>query len=206
MNLLYKDTVCKLGVHPVAIHLGNTSFQGVTPGSDTPSMGFLTLEATFGSPDNFRSEKLTFHIAPFVSRYQALLGREAFTRFNAIPHYASLTLKIRPKGHHFITREHKLTPKVRAGVRLPRQPPTNPALLSRTRLDESGVNMLNSRIPSYKGIHVLTPGDNTAQLSLQLYFIYFDIDFSHAYFLLSSSRIVAMSFCEPRSWCPLLSS
>ena len=35
-----------------------------------------------------------------------------------------------------------MTPKVRAGVRLPRQPPTNPALLSRTRLDESGVNML----------------------------------------------------------------
>ena len=35
-----------------------------------------------------------------------------------------------------------MTPKVRARVRLPRQPPTNPALLSRTRLDESGVNML----------------------------------------------------------------
>ena len=34
---------------------------------------------------------------------------------------------------------------------------------------------------------MLTPGDNTAQLLLQLYFIYFDIDFSHAYFLLSSS-------------------
>ena len=34
---------------------------------------------------------------------------------------------------------------------------------------------------------MLTPGDNTAQLLLQLYFVYFDIDFSHAYFLLSSS-------------------
>ena len=37
---------------------------------------------------------LTFHIAPFISRYQALLGREAFARFNAIPHYASLMLKM----------------------------------------------------------------------------------------------------------------
>ena len=99
LNLLYQDTVRKLGVNPVIIHLGNTSFQGVTPGPDTPSMGSLTLEVMFGSPDNFRSEKLTFHIAPFVSRYQALLGREAFARFNAIPHYASLTLKMPgPKG------------------------------------------------------------------------------------------------------------
>ena len=67
-------------------------------------------------------------------------------------------------------------------MRLPRQLPTNPALLSRTRLDESGVNMLNNRIPPCKGLRVLTPGDNTAQLLLQLYFVYFDIDFSHAYF------------------------
>ena len=62
-------------------------------------MGSLTLEVTFGPPEKFRREKLTFHIAPFVSCYQALLGREAFARFNAIPHYASLTLKMPgPKG------------------------------------------------------------------------------------------------------------
>ena len=74
-------------------------------------------------------------------------------------------------------------------VRPPGQPHTNPALLSRTRLDESGVNIqrLNSRITLYKGLRVFTPGDNTAQFLLQLYFVYFNIDFSHAYFLLSSS-------------------
>ena len=57
-------------------------------------MGSLLLEGIFGFPDNFRREKLTFHIVPFSSRYQALLGREAFARFNAIPHYASLMLKM----------------------------------------------------------------------------------------------------------------
>ena len=62
-------------------------------------MGSLLLKVIFGSPDNFRSEHLTFHIAPFQSGYQALLGREAFARFNAIPHYASLTLKMPgPRG------------------------------------------------------------------------------------------------------------
>ena len=80
-----------------------------------------------------------------------------------------------------------MTAKVQAKVRPPGQPPTNPALLSRTRLDESGVNMLNSRITPYKGLRVFTPGDNTAQFLLQLYFVYFNIDFSHAYFLLSYS-------------------
>ena len=82
-----------------------------------------------------------------------------------------------------------MTPKVRAKVRPPRRPPTNPALLSRTRLDESGANVhtLNSRITPYKGLRVFTPGDNTAPFLLQLYFVYFNIDFSHAYFLLSSS-------------------
>ena len=94
LNLLCQDTIRKLGVNPAIILHGNTSFQGVTPGPDTQSMGSLSLEVTFGSPDKFRSEKLTFHIAPFVSRYQALLGREAFAHFNAIPHYASLTLKM----------------------------------------------------------------------------------------------------------------
>ena len=94
LNLLYQDTIRKLGVNPAIIRHGSTSFQGVTPGPDTQSMGSLSLEVTFGSPDNFRSEKLTFHIAPFVSRHQALLGRGAFAHFNAIPHYASLTLKM----------------------------------------------------------------------------------------------------------------
>ena len=99
LNLLYHDTIRKLGVNPDIILHGNTSFQGVTPGPDTQSMGSLSLEVMFGSPDNFRSKNLTFHIAPFVSHYQALLGREAFARFNAIPHYASLTLKMPgPRG------------------------------------------------------------------------------------------------------------
>ena len=99
LNLLYQDTIRKMGINPAIIRHGNTSFQGVTPGPDTHCMGSLLLEVMFGSPDNFRSEKLTFHIAPFISSYQALLGREAFARFNAIPHYASLTLKMPgPRG------------------------------------------------------------------------------------------------------------
>ena len=53
----------------------------------------------FGSSDNFRSEELIFDIVPFRSGYHALLGRTAFARFNAVPHYAYLKLKMpRPRG------------------------------------------------------------------------------------------------------------
>ena len=99
LNLLYQDTIRNMGIDPTKIRHSKTSFQGVIPGPDTHCMGFLRLEVLFGSADNLRREKLTFHIVPFSSRYQALLGREAFARFNAIPHDASLMLKMcGPRG------------------------------------------------------------------------------------------------------------
>ena len=53
----------------------------------------------FGSPDKFRSEVLIFDIVPFRSGYHALLGRTAFARFNVVPHYAYLKLKmLGPRG------------------------------------------------------------------------------------------------------------
>ena len=99
LNLLYQNTIRKMGIDPTKIRHSNTSFQGVMPGPYAHCTGSLLLEVVFGSTENFRREKLTFHLAPFTSSYQALLGREAFARFNAIPHYASLTLKMPgPRG------------------------------------------------------------------------------------------------------------
>ena len=99
LNLIYQDIVRKMGIDPTKISRSNTTFKGVTPGPGAHCTGSLLLKVIFGFPDNFRSEHLTFHIAPFQSGYQALLGREAFTRFNAIPHCASLTLKMpSPRG------------------------------------------------------------------------------------------------------------
>ena len=88
-----------MGLDPTKIRHSNTTFKGVTPGPGAHCTGSLLLKVIFSFPDNFRSEHLTFHIAPFQSGYQALLGREAFACFNAIPHYASLTLEMPgPRG------------------------------------------------------------------------------------------------------------
>ena len=99
LNLIYQDTIRKMGIDPTKICHVNTTLKGVTPGPGAHCTGSLLLKVIFGFPNNFHSEHLTFHIAPFQSGYQALLGREAFVRFNAIPHYASLTLKMPgPRG------------------------------------------------------------------------------------------------------------
>ena len=77
----------------------NTTFEGVIPGVEAYNTGSVIVEVTFGSPGNSRSEELVFIIAPFQSSYQALLGRTAFARFNALPHYGYLTLKMPgPRG------------------------------------------------------------------------------------------------------------
>ena len=94
LNLIYQDTVHKMGIDPTKICRNDTTFRGVTQDPGAHCTGSLLLEVIFGFLDNFRSENLTFHIAPFQSGYQALLGRKAFARFNAIPHYAYLTLKM----------------------------------------------------------------------------------------------------------------
>ena len=101
-NLIYHDTVCKMGINPSRIKPTKTTFKGVIPGMEARCTGSLTLEVVFGSPDNFRSEDLIFDIVPFRSGYHALLRRTAFARFNAVPHYAYLKHKM-PGPHGVIT-------------------------------------------------------------------------------------------------------
>src|SRR3954462_11165939 len=76
LNLIYQDTIQRMGINPARIRHSKTSFQGVAPGPDTHCMGFLWLIVIFGSANNFRREKWTFHVVPFSSRYQALMGAE----------------------------------------------------------------------------------------------------------------------------------
>ena len=99
LNLIYQDTVRKMGIDPSRISQSNTTFKGVIPGVEAHCRGSLVLEVTFGSLDNFRSEELLFTIAPLQSGYDVLLGRTAVARFNVVPHYAYLKLKMAgPRG------------------------------------------------------------------------------------------------------------
>ena len=67
LNLLYRDTVRKMGIDPSRIKPTKTTFKGDIPGVEACCTGSITLEVVFRSPDNFRSEELIFDIVPFHS-------------------------------------------------------------------------------------------------------------------------------------------
>ena len=83
-----------MGIDPSRIRPTTTTFKGTISSVEAHYTGSITLEVVFGSPNNFRSKGLTFDVVPFRSSYHTLLGRTAFTKFNAVPHYAYLKLKM----------------------------------------------------------------------------------------------------------------
>ena len=53
LNLIYQDTIRKMGIGPTKICCSNTTFRGVTPGPGAHCTGSLLLEIVFSFPDNF---------------------------------------------------------------------------------------------------------------------------------------------------------
>ena len=53
LNLVYQDTMRKMGINPSRIKPTKTTFKGVIPGVEARYTGSITLEVVFGSPDNF---------------------------------------------------------------------------------------------------------------------------------------------------------
>ena len=53
LNLLYQDTVRKMGIDPSRIKPTTTTFKGTISGVEAHCTGSITLEVIFGSPNNF---------------------------------------------------------------------------------------------------------------------------------------------------------
>jgi hypothetical protein len=66
----------------------------IVPGSTNYALGKIELGVFFGDRHNFRREKLEFEIMDWPSQYHTILGRPAFVRFMAFPHYIYLVSKI----------------------------------------------------------------------------------------------------------------
>ena len=99
----YESYCARIGTYSPGIpqicresHTGwrSTTFRGIIPSRKARYARKITLDVVFGTPDNYRSEEITFQVAPFSSGYHALLGREAFTIFQAVPHYGYMKLKM----------------------------------------------------------------------------------------------------------------
>ena len=86
LNLIYEETLNKMEIDKSRIEQSGTTFRGIIPSREARCAGKITLDAVFGTPENYRSEEITFQVAPFSSGYHALLGWDTFASFQAIPH------------------------------------------------------------------------------------------------------------------------
>ena len=74
LNLIYKDTLIKMQIDRSRIEQSSTTFRGIIPSREARCAGKITLDVVLGTPENYRSEEITFQVAPFNSGYHALLG------------------------------------------------------------------------------------------------------------------------------------
>jgi hypothetical protein len=102
INLIYARTLKAMNISVEWLQPTDCSFHGIVPGSANHPLGKIELNVCFGDRGKFRKEKLKFEVMDWPSQYHAILGRPAFARFMAIPHYAYLVLKI-PGPNRVIT-------------------------------------------------------------------------------------------------------
>jgi hypothetical protein len=99
INLIYVKTLRAMHISLEFLKPTDCSFHGIVPGSANYPLGRIALNVCFGNRQNYRREKLDFEVMDWPSQYHAILGRPAFLRFMAAPHYTYLVLKMPgPKG------------------------------------------------------------------------------------------------------------
>jgi hypothetical protein len=102
INLIYARTLKAMNTSLNLLQTTDCSFHQIVPGSANYPLGKIKFEVCFGDHHNFWREKLEFKVMDWPSQYHAILGRPAFARFMAVPHYAYLVLKI-PGPNRVIT-------------------------------------------------------------------------------------------------------
>jgi hypothetical protein len=120
INILYVDTMRKLGIREQDLSPTSTVFHGIVPGLSCSPLGKIKLGVIFGTKEHFRREPIWFEVVNLSSPYHALLGRPALAKFMAIPHYAYLKLKMPgPRGIITITGDYRRSAEcASAGSRL----------------------------------------------------------------------------------------
>jgi hypothetical protein len=83
-----------MGITIDMLQESDTCFHGIVPTLPAYPLGRISLNVVFGKPDNFRKEKIEFEVVNWESQYHAILGRPAYAKFMAVPHYTYLKLKM----------------------------------------------------------------------------------------------------------------
>jgi hypothetical protein len=94
INLIYAKTLRAMHISLKFLKPTDCSFHRIVPGSANYPLGRIALNVCFGNRQNYRREKLDFEVMDWPSQYHAILGRPAFSRFMAVPHYTYVVLKM----------------------------------------------------------------------------------------------------------------
>jgi hypothetical protein len=94
INLINAKTLRPMHISLEFLKPTDCSFHGIVPGCTNYPLGRIALDVCFGNRLNYMREKLEFEVMNWPSQYHAILGRPAFLRFMAVPHYTYLVLKI----------------------------------------------------------------------------------------------------------------
>ena len=67
LNLIYEETLQKMEIDSNCIEQSSTTFRGIIPCREVRCTGKITLDVVFDTPENYRSEEITFQVAPSVA-------------------------------------------------------------------------------------------------------------------------------------------
>jgi hypothetical protein len=80
LNIMYVETLTKLGLTKTQLRRSAVTFYGVVPGHH---LGSINLKVAFSDENNYREEPITFEVVPFKSTYHVIFGHPAFHSFHA---------------------------------------------------------------------------------------------------------------------------
>ncbi|KAM3296191.1 hypothetical protein ACQJBY_038502 [Aegilops geniculata] len=108
INILYRDTLTKLGLEAKDLEPTRTIFHGIVPGLSCSPIGRIRLNVLIGDSNHFRREPIWFEVVDLSSAYHALVGRPELAKFMVVPHYAYLKMKLPgPKGLITVTDDYR---------------------------------------------------------------------------------------------------
>jgi hypothetical protein len=108
INILYHDTMEKLGIKEKQLQPSRTVFHGIVPGLSSAPIGKINIDVLFDDKAHFRREPIWFEMVDLESPYHALLGWPMMAKFMMVPHYAYLKMKMSgPKGIITIAGDYK---------------------------------------------------------------------------------------------------
>lgn len=94
LNILFTSALDEMQVPRTKVKLVRYSFYGIVLESSAKPIGQVSLPVTFGSPNNFRIQKISFDVVDFDTAYNAILGRPTLAWFLMVAHYGYQCIKM----------------------------------------------------------------------------------------------------------------